>query len=82
MDVTHDYHPHHKHIFPLSFPFPSPFDLSFALKKKRNLRIYPIDYSFSPCVMHNGERDGSPELSGFSLWALDDAHIVKWRQSG
>ena len=25
------------------FSFPSPFDLSFALKKKRTLRIYPIN---------------------------------------
>ena len=45
-----------------SFPFPSPFDLSFALKT--HLRIYPINYSFSPCVMHNGDRDGFPERSG------------------
>ena len=29
-----------------------------------HLRIYPINYSFSSCVMHNGDRDGFPERSG------------------
>ena len=33
-------------------------------KKKTHLRIYPINCSFSPCVMHNGDRDGFPERSG------------------
>ena len=56
--------------FPLPFPsssFPLLF-LSLSLRpfvctKKMHLRIYPINYSFSPCVMHNGDRDGSPERS-------------------
>ena len=32
--------------------------------------------------MHNGDRDGFPERSWFSLWALDNAYVVKWRQNG
>ena len=32
--------------------------------------------------MHNGDHDESPEWSGFSQWASDDACVVKWRQSG
>ena len=54
--------------FPFSFPFLF-LSLSFSLRpfvcaKKTHLRLYPINYSFSPCVMHNGDRDGSPERSG------------------
>ena len=36
----------------------------FFCVKKRILRTYYINYSFSPCVMHNGDCDGSPERSG------------------
>ena len=32
--------------------------------------------------MHNADRDGFPERSGFSLWALDNANVVKLRQNG
>ena len=32
--------------------------------------------------MHNGDRDGFPERSGFSLWALGNAYVVKWTQNG
>ena len=39
-------------------------------------------YSFGPWVIHNGNRVGSLERSGFSQWALDDVYVVKWRQSG
>ena len=58
---------------PLPFPsssFPFLFlSLSFSLRpfvcaKKRIFAITPFNYSFSPCVMHNGDRDGSPERSG------------------
>ena len=61
-------------LSPFSFSFPSssfPFlflYLSFSLRPsfalKTHLRIYPINYSFSPCVIHNGDRDGFPERSG------------------
>ena len=76
--------------FPSSFfPFlflslPLPLPLTFRLRLKNlTLRIYPfINYSFRPCAMHNGDRDGFPERSGFSLWALDNAYVAKWRQNG
>ena len=78
--------------FPFSFPsssFPFLFlSLSFSLRpfvcaKKTHLRIYPINYSFSPCAMHNGDRNRVPRAKRVSqLWALDDAYVVKWRQSG
>ena len=39
-----------------------------------------INNSFSPCAIHNGDRDGSPGRSGFSQWAFDNAYVVKSRQ--
>ena len=44
---------------------------------------YPINYSLSPCVMHNGNHERVPKAKRVGqLWALDDADVVKWRQSG
>ena len=48
--------------FHFSFPFPSPLDLLFALKKHTLVAF--INYSFSPCMMHNGDCNGSHERSG------------------
>ena len=79
------FHPFPSSFFPFLFlslplPLPSTFRLRF---KNLTLRIYPFNnYSFRPCAMHNGDRDGFPERSGFSLWALDNAYVVKWRQDG
>ena len=71
--------------FLLSFPLPFPFPLppTFRLRKKTHLRIYPTNYSFSPCVMHNADRDGFPERSGLvncGHWMMP--YVGKWRQSG
>ena len=60
-------------IFTSNFPFPFSFpflflSLSLSLRpfvcaKNAFFAFIPINYSFSPCVMHNGDRDGSPERS-------------------
>ena len=40
------------------------FSANKRSKGEGNLRIYPINYSFSPYAVHNGDRDGSSERSG------------------
>ena len=83
-------------IFPflLSLPLPFPFPLpsAFCLHLKCTLCAYPIcNHSFSPCVMHNGDCDWSPEGSGLiscghwmmpMLWSVGRADKMSNKLAG